>query len=254
MKPLRALFSSSPKPRPAARADARRPAATSAAPAPTPARAAAGQASHKPADSEFTPRTRHALLELNSEIDRLREEATALRERLRELEELADTDPLAPVYNRRAFVRELERMAAYAERYGGEAGLIFVDLNGFKRINDLHGHAIGDAILKHVAEMLADNVRSSDIVGRMGGDEFAVGLARGGLVAAQKKAKSLEQTILATPVLVDGVAYEASATLGATVIESGETAEHALSRADAVMYERKRAGRINVEPGKPATR
>ncbi len=253
MKPLRVLFSASPKPRPAARADVRRPAAaqTATAAASQPIKPASSQA---PSDSEFTPRTRNALLELNREIDRLRNEASSLRERLRELEELADTDPLAPVYNRRAFVRELERMAAYAERYGGEAGLIFVDLNGFKRINDLHGHAIGDAILKHTAEMLADNVRSSDIVGRMGGDEFAVGLARGGLKAAQKKAQSLENVIRATPVIVDGVTYQASATLGATVIESGETAEQALSRADAVMYERKRAGRIDVKPGGPATR
>ena len=81
-----------------------------------------------------------------------------------ELEARADVDPLLDILNRRGFERELKRSLAYVERYGTDAALIFIDLDGFKAVNDRHGHAAGDALLKAVARELIGHVRASDVV------------------------------------------------------------------------------------------
>lgn len=185
-----------------------------------------------------TPEERRQFMELMVEIDRLRLEAERLRDRVEELEELADTDPLAPVLNRRAFVRELDRALAFAARHGGVTSLLFVDLDDFKRINDEHGHAAGDSVLTTVAEILLANVRETDIVGRLGGDEFAVALVRSNAKAAQRKAARLRDQIRAAfkddPV---------SASVGATSATKGEGAESLIARADDAMYAAKKGVR-----------
>ena len=117
-------------------------------------------------EGELTPRVREALMQLMGEVDQLRREMSALRERLRESDELADRDPLIPVLNRRAFVRELSRVIAFGRRYGDPAGLVYFDIDDFKQVNDRHGHAAGDVALHHLAKLILDNVRETDIVGR----------------------------------------------------------------------------------------
>ena len=82
-----------------------------------------------------------------------------------------------PVANRRSFVRELSRMLSYAQRYGGEISVLYFDVNDMKSINDTYGHAAGDAAIGHVANLLAASIRESDVVGRLGGDEFGIILA-----------------------------------------------------------------------------
>ena len=94
--------------------------------------------------------------------------------KIAELEARADVDPLLDILNRRGFERELARSLAYVKRYGTAAALVFIDLDGFKAVNDRHGHAAGDALLKAVARQLTGHVRASDVVARLGGDEFAV--------------------------------------------------------------------------------
>lgn len=193
------------------------------------------------AASEVTPRARAALLELMGEVDRLRGEADGLRRRVRELEALADTDPLVEVFNRRAFVRELARAIAFAERYSLETSLVYVDLDDFKHINDRYGHAAGDAVLRHVASFLVSHVRQSDFVGRMGGDEFAVALAHAGRDVAEVKAMALKAALSETSAEHDGAFYPVKATFGAYGVRPGESAEEAIARADAAMYARKNA-------------
>src|SRR5258708_31942493 len=97
----------------------------------------------------------------------------AARERMGHLGEQMETDPLLNVLNRRGFERELNRALAHVKRYQTTAGLIFIDLNNFKAINDRYGHLAGDAILKGIAAALDGHTRASDVVGRFGGDEFA---------------------------------------------------------------------------------
>ena len=97
--------------------------------------------------------------------------------------------------DRRAFVRELSRIMAFAERYDTESSLIYFDANGLKPINDTYGHPAGDATLMRIADVLVENVRESDVVGRLGGDEFAVILSQADALTASEKAASLVATI-----------------------------------------------------------
>ena len=136
---------------------------------------------------------------LLAEREALRRELAEARAQIAQLERLADEDALTPIANRRAFVRELTRMIAFTQRYGVPSSVVYFDVNGMKQINDKHGHPAGDAALRHVAEMLLDNVRSSDIVGRLGGDEFGVILAHTNQEQANAKAVALAEAIAETP-------------------------------------------------------
>src|SRR5690606_25873974 len=102
---------------------------------------------------------------------------------------------LLPVANRRAFVRELSRVMSHMERYNAPHCVLFFDLNGLKRINDTLGHAAGDAALMAVARTLLGNTRQSDLVGRLGGDEFGVILAQTDTASANAKAARLAELI-----------------------------------------------------------
>ena len=176
-----------------------------------------------------------ALAALGRELEVLREEVALLKARLAEAEELADADVLAPVLNRRAFMRELKRTIASVGRYGGQACLLYFDLDGFKEVNDLHGHAAGDAALTAVAERLTAHVRESDVVGRLGGDEFAVILSHTDGAAAAHKAHGLTAAIRA-PVGFNGVEILLRASCGLREIGGLSSAEQLLADADAAMF------------------
>lgn len=190
---------------------------------------------------ELTPRVREALTALVSEVQKLREELSSSRARIDELERLADSDPMLGVLNRRAFVRELNRAIATVERYDTPAALVFADLNDLKKINDAHGHAAGDAVLDHVAKVLTANVRQTDAVGRLGGDEFGVILARSDQAMATLKAKALAALIEAQPVEWREERFVARISFGVVEIKKGATIEEALQHADTAMYQVKKA-------------
>ena len=142
-------------------------------------------------EAEFTPRVRDAIMTLMGEVDSLRRELQQTRSRLEEVERAADRDTLLPLLNRRAFVRELTRYIAFSARYGTPASLVYFDLNGFKQVNDTYSHAAGDSVLAHFADVLLAHVRESDVVGRLGGDEFGVILSHANDAQAHKKAALL---------------------------------------------------------------
>jgi GGDEF domain-containing protein len=148
---------------------------------------------------ELTRKVQEAIVKLMEEVDTLRQELDQSLSRIEYLEQLADQDSLAPVANRRAFVRELSRNLSYSERYGTSSSVIYFDLNGLKQLNDTRGHAAGDAAILKVAKILASNVRESDIVGRLGGDEFGVMLSHADEDAARSKAEFLAESIAADP-------------------------------------------------------
>jgi len=120
-------------------------------------------------DETFAP-----AVSLLAEVERLKREVAIARARIVELEARADVDPMLDILNRRGFERELKRALAHTKRYGTEAALMFIDLDGFKAVNDRYGHGAGDALLKAVAREVVAHVRASDVVGRLGGDEFGV--------------------------------------------------------------------------------
>ncbi len=181
--------------------------------------------------------------ELLAEVRQLRRDLAHAQERIAELEARADVDPLLDVLNRRGFERELTRSLAYFERYGTRAGLIFIDLDGFKPINDIYGHTAGDALLKAVAATLVARVRASDVVARLGGDEFCVLMwnADQNLVAA--KALELETIIAQARIEYNGANLSVGASAGGVALRAGITAAELIAEADRAMYARKKAKR-----------
>ena len=190
---------------------------------------------------ELTERVREALVTLMSEVESLRRELDRSQQRILELEKLADTDTLSPIANRRAFVRELARVMSYAERYAVPTSLLFFDVNDLKIINDTYGHPGGDAALMHVADTLVSNVRVSDVVGRLGGDEYAVILTHATEEQAQVKADSLSKAIAERPAMFGDKMIPVSASVGVYSFGPGETPLDVLAKADAAMYRRKQA-------------
>ena len=188
---------------------------------------------------ELTPKVRDAIELLMHEVQRMRQELARAEKRVAYLEKLADEDSLVPVANRRAFVRELSRMVAYSERYNSVSSILYFDIDGFKEINDRYGHAAGDAALKHIGKIFELNVRESDVVGRLGGDEFGVILAQSDAAAAAEKAAQLALAIETTPLIWENRELKVRASYGAYTFSCKENAGEALHHADRAMYEQK---------------
>jgi diguanylate cyclase (GGDEF)-like protein len=180
------------------------------------------------------------LTRLQAERELMQRELEDARARIALLERLADEDSLAPIANRRAFVRELSRMIAFTRRYGPPSSVIYFDVNGMKQINDTHGHPAGDAALRHVAEILSKNVRESDIVGRLGGDEFGVILAQTSQEQANAKAVALAQAIASTSLHWGKFDITVTAAYGVYSFTGSDDAQVAIEAADKAMYKQKR--------------
>jgi diguanylate cyclase (GGDEF)-like protein len=186
---------------------------------------------------------RSTSMQLAAEVERLLAELEHSRARIVDLEAKVDIDPLTDLFNRRGFERELKRSVAYVKRYGVSAALIFLDLDGFKPVNDRHGHAAGDAVLKAVAAAIVAEVRASDIAARIGGDEFAVLLWNVSDAAATAKAAALERAVYATPVQWGASTLVVGASAGVALAGALDSPGELLARADAAMYARKHARR-----------
>jgi len=198
-------------------------------------------------EAEFTPKVRDAIMGLMSEVDSLRRELTQTRARLEDVEKTADQDGMLPLLNRRAFVRELTRYISFTGRYNTPASLIYFDLNHLKKTNDTHGHAAGDAVLAHFADVLQAHVRDSDCVGRLGGDEFGVLLSHADQEQALKKADVLATALETSPTVWNGHSIPVSFAYGAFELKSGDNPDTAMARADQAMYAQKKLQRSAAE-------
>jgi diguanylate cyclase (GGDEF)-like protein len=200
------------------------------------------------ADADLTPKLRQAIMGLLGEVEQLRRELGEARARIGYLERLADEDPLVPVANRRAFVRELTRMMSFAQRYGTAASIIYFDINRLKQINDRYSHAAGDAALLQVARVLIENVRNSDVVGRLGGDEIGVLLVQTDQELAQQKAAQLAAAVAAKALIWQGQEIQLSVSYGVHSLRGDENAGDALDAADRAMYSAKERRGASTEP------
>lgn len=180
-------------------------------------------------------------------LQRLTAQLAEAQAKLEAAEALADRDTLAPVFNRRAFLRELHRTMSEVERYKTPAAVIYIDLDGFKSVNDAYGHSAGDAVLRHVGLLLTDSVRESDVVGRLGGDEFGIILNRATAAEAATKAQSLSDKINSSAILYAGVPHRIRASVGVHPIAMVEDPETAIARADEAMYAEKHARRAQSQ-------
>jgi diguanylate cyclase (GGDEF)-like protein len=163
-----------------------------------------------------------------------------LQQRVAELERLAVTDELTGLLNRRGFEAEINRALAAAQRYQETGTLIYVDLDGFKRINDTHGHAAGDEVLRQVARVLMENIRNSDHVGRLGGDEFVILFPRTQREDGIKRAETLERLLNSTLVNWQGHTIQLKASLGFQPFGMMADGRRLLHMADHSMYRTKR--------------
>ena len=194
---------------------------------------------------DMTPKVRDAIMSLMAEVDTLRRDLETANNRLINMEKLVDLDPLIPVSNRRAFVREISRTISFAERYGAPSSLIYFDLNNMKTLNDTYGHAAGDAALIQMADILSANIRDSDIIGRLGGDEFGVLLSHTDESEANQKAAELAAHVAALPLQLEGTSITMDVAYGVHVFIGGQNASQALAAADKRMYENKRARKMS---------
>ncbi len=205
-----------------------------------------------PAAPELSNRVAAAVANADPEGQRLMlawavENLVAARERIRELqarlaqlEGLAVTDELTRLLNRRGFLAELRR-ALDAARSGGTPGVVMMcDLDGFKAINDRLGHDAGNRVLRDLAADLTRQVRRTDAIGRLGGDEFGFLLAGASLSVATRKAEALQRTIERLDLCVEGASLPLSASFGLVAYDGSEAEESLLHRADMAMYEEKR--------------
>jgi len=173
-------------------------------------------------------------------------DTTARRQHEEQLRHLADHDPLTGLMNRRGFDRELRRHVSRTDRYGAEGALLMLDLDDFKQYNDGHGHAAGDQLLRSVAAILNGRLRSGDIVGRIGGDEFAVLLPKANSQQAETVAAALVKAIGDA----DHNGHRVTVSIGVFNFAPGEPASEsgAMVGADAAMYNAKNAGRNGYAP------
>lgn len=179
--------------------------------------------------------------DLVSENEYMSAEITRLRLRVLDLERAADTDPLMPVYNRRAFMRELSRAQTVMARYDMLSSIIFFDLNDFKSINDRFGHGIGDEFLRKTGEVLLNGVRDCDMVARLGGDEFGVLLFKTDPRTAHAKASTLACRISEQKVEMPTGDINITTAWGVAPCETADTADQILARADRAMYMSKKS-------------
>lgn len=171
-----------------------------------------------------------------------------LHEEIHRVQQLSLTDELTSLSNRRAFMARLEEEVARVERYGMPLTLVLIDLDGFKRINDLHGHAAGDEVLRCYATQIFSVFRNHDLVARYGGEEFAVVLPNTdhrGAAAALRKARECAARVRCRA--QDTAFPVPSFSAGVATFQRGESSQRLIDRADEALYRAKRNGRDRVE-------
>jgi len=180
----------------------------------------------------------HSPLSLR-ERQRFVDKIKMLEDQIQSLEQMADTDPLVSVYNRRVFIREIKRAQTVQARYDIPSSILFFDLNRFKQVNDYYGHGVGDELLIKIGNALKAAVRDCDVVARIGGDEFGVLMFKTDETIAQAKAIILSRQISRQMVTVPEGNVYLTAAWGVSTCFPEDTPKQILDRADRAMYRHK---------------
>lgn len=194
----------------------------------------------------FNPQELRVRLRAGKRILHLLDQLTAAREALREL---AARDPLTSLWNHKSINELLDNELRRAERHGASVGVVLVDLDYFKRINDTYGHLIGDHVLREAGQIMSSSVRPYDAVGRLGGEEFLVVLPGCDQINAVSHAERLRLTLNRATIKTPSGPLHFTASFGVTVVgpETRVDAQAAIRAADSAMYAAKSAGRDRVE-------
>jgi len=171
-----------------------------------------------------------------------------LQSKQRDLERLTRLDGLTGLYNRNTFVELTERELVRAQRQGSATAILLLDLDHFKRVNDTWGHPAGDAVLKNVAAVVTKSIRSTDLVGRLGGEEFIILLPGTNLIAARKLAEKVRARLEASPTLFERTTIQTTASIGLAGTTAAEKRDFdsLYLDADKALYMAKQRGRNQV--------
>lgn len=164
-----------------------------------------------------------------------------------ELRHLAEVDPLTNVFNRRAFLTLLDKAISNAQRTQTTLPVLVMDLDHFKKVNDSWGHRAGDDVLRHFVMLAHRCLRKEDVMGRLGGEEFAIFLPNASAAGALAVAERLRALVEAQPVATGPQSIPLTVSVGVTLCAHGDAAGAALQRADEAMYLAKERGRNRVE-------
>lgn len=199
--------------------------------------------------------------ELETMIGKLKSAARAAEKklvdqnkRISHLEQISTTDELTGILNRRGFEEEFRRVLARAHRHGEEGVLVYVDLDDFKPINDTYGHAAGDEVLRQAGRILMENVRGSDTVARIGGDEFCVLLVNTSRLEGTERAEALNRTLNSAIISWNERRIAIRASFGLQAFTARDNAKELLCCADAAMYRIKRFKESNEQQPHPPVR
>lgn len=169
-----------------------------------------------------------------------------------ELSYLATHDAMTDLLNRREFLNRLEELATHQPRLGTRTALLYVDIDDFKEINDTYGHGGGDAVLVAIAERISEQVRASDPVARVGGDEFVVALAGVYDIDDAHRMASKIQRVTSTPIAFEADLIQATISVGVAMLTPDRTPHETMRHADHALYAAKRSGRalvVSYSPG-----
>lgn len=164
-----------------------------------------------------------------------------------ELRALAEVDSLTSLYNRRAFLKGLEQTISFAQRNNLPLCVLVLDVDYFKSINDSHGHDVGDSVLKSVTSAILSCLRKEDVMGRLGGEEFAIYMLNTGLPEALVVAERIRAKVNEAPVTVGGHSISCSISIGVSAWVNGDPVDKLIRRADQAMYFAKANGRNRVD-------
>lgn len=167
-----------------------------------------------------------------------------------ELRRLSSTDPLTGAHNRRSFFTSLEHELQSFLRYQVPSCVLLVDLDGFKAVNDTWGHACGDSTIINTVRVMESHLRKSDILGRFGGDEFAILLGNTNLEQARHVAEKLRREVERSTIVFEGHTVGVTVSIGVAALAAIDASiNHLLARADVALYEAKHRGRNTVVAG-----
>jgi diguanylate cyclase (GGDEF)-like protein len=191
--------------------------------------------------------------ELEHALAELRSKNRQLEESLHRVEEVAATDPLTQLYNRRHFGRVSEQMFAEAQRFDTELSCVMIDLDGYKRLNDTYGHQTGDQLLILAARAITANLRRMDVAARYGGDEFVLLLPRASSHDAQTVVSRIRDDFQSASVALLGEPGGVTMSIGIASVksESVVNTDQLIGRADAALYRAKDEGRNRIVVSKP---
>jgi len=185
-------------------------------------------------------RKKEELEMMNNELER------KVEERTRDLKKMAMIDGLTQIYNYKTAYKMLKNTITSSQETGVPFVLIIADLDRFKTVNDTHGHLTGNEVLVNAARIISADVRSSDIVGRYGGEEFIIVLTNSTIEGGYKRAESIRRKIEEEIFSVEGL----NVTISMGICEwNGESATELIKKADDAMYRAKNNGRNRVERG-----